>query len=156
MIRFNLLRSPYYGSVRRKTSCSKSWVKFFSSSNTNTDISDFAIRQDITMPLGNGKVLQWYKQEGDVIKYDDVYVDVDTEDFSFGMAHEEEEDALLHEIVAQENDEVREGDLLCVFLKRKGSDEKKTSIENDEGELIFDSETDSFVGNDAEARKRRD
>lgn len=95
------------------------------------------------MPLGDGKVLKWYKKEGDVVKYDEIYVDVDTEEYSFGMSHDEEEDAVLHEIVAMEDDEVREGDVLCVFLKQEGSGEKEIDPEELYGKVIYDSEKDS-------------
>jgi pyruvate/2-oxoglutarate dehydrogenase complex dihydrolipoamide acyltransferase (E2) component len=67
--------------------------------------------------LGAGKVLTWYAKEGDVIKYDDVYVDIETSDFSFGMSHDEEESVTMLEIAAQVGDKVESGGLLCKLLR---------------------------------------
>ena len=67
--------------------------------------------------LAAGKVLTWYAKEGDVIKYDDVYVDIETSDFSFGMSHDEEESVTMLEIAAQVGDKVESGGLLCKLLR---------------------------------------
>ena len=85
--------------------------------------------QEIRMPddLGLGKVLTWYAKEGDTIKYDDVYVDIETSDFAFGMSHEEEESVTMLEIVAQVGDKVEAGSLLCKLLRDKGNAEEENS-----------------------------
>lgn len=71
--------------------------------------------------LGLGKVLTWYAKEGDTIKYDDVYVDIETSDFTFGMAHDEEESVTMLEIVAQVGDTVKSGELVCKLLRSTGT-----------------------------------
>ena len=79
--------------------------------------------QEIRMPddLGLGKVLTWYAKEGDTIKYDDVYVDIETSDFTFGMTHDEEESVTMLEIVAQVGDTVKPGGLVCKLLRSTGT-----------------------------------
>jgi pyruvate/2-oxoglutarate dehydrogenase complex dihydrolipoamide acyltransferase (E2) component len=92
----------------------------------------FTEPQPIKMPtdLGQGKVLKWYKREGDVIKYDDIILDIDTEDFSFGLTHDEEDEVLIHQIVAQVDDVVKEGDVLCIVMRTKSKDEPDADKEN--------------------------
>lgn len=84
--------------------------------------------QEITMPegLGGGRVAAWYKKEGDSVKYNDVYIDIETKDFAFGMSHDEEETVTMHTMVAQVDDKVEEGDLLCIVLRSDDDDDIST------------------------------
>jgi pyruvate/2-oxoglutarate dehydrogenase complex dihydrolipoamide acyltransferase (E2) component len=106
-----------------------------------TEDGKFPNVQEIRMPddLGLGKVLTWYAKEGDTIKYDDVYVDIETSDFAFGMSHDEEESVTMLEIVAQVGDKVESGGLLCKLLRDEGNAQEEKSapsadIDNDEYE----------------------
>jgi hypothetical protein len=74
---------------------------------------------EVRMPegLGPGTVARWYKQEGDLVKYDEVYVDIETVEFAFGMSHDEEETVVMHSIVAEVGEEVEEGEILCIVLR---------------------------------------
>lgn len=88
--------------------------------------------QEIRMPsdLGVGKIAQWHIAVGDIIKYDDVFVDIETPDFTFGMSHDEDESVKLIEIVAQVGDQVLAGDLVCIFHRRDDNDDSsKTETE---------------------------
>ena len=77
--------------------------------------------------LGKGTVVKWYKNVGDVIEYDDVYVDIQTEDFIFGMSHDEEEQVTLKEIRTPVDDDLNDGDVLCTFLRDEALEEEEDS-----------------------------
>jgi len=101
---------------------------------TNDD--DLPDVQVIRMPddLGGGKIVEWYKKEGDIIKYDDVYVDIETHDFAFGMSHDEEDPVTMLEIVAQVDEEVEGGDVLCIVLRSQGQDGKTKQEDSESGQ----------------------
>jgi hypothetical protein len=58
------------------------------------DKSMFTQEIQIKMPEmgeGKGRVVKWYKEEGDVIQRGDVLCDIETPDFTFGMEIDDEE-----------------------------------------------------------------
>jgi hypothetical protein len=67
------------------------------------------------------KVVKWYKKEGDVVAFNDVICDIETDEFTFNMVNEDDVDALMGEIFVSEGDDVlEEGALLCtVFLPKE-------------------------------------
>jgi pyruvate/2-oxoglutarate dehydrogenase complex dihydrolipoamide acyltransferase (E2) component len=67
------------------------------------------------------KVVKWYKKEGDVVAFNDVICDIETDEFTFNMVNEDDVDALMGEIFVFEGDDVlEEGALLCtVFLPKE-------------------------------------
>eukprot|EP00548_Thalassiothrix_antarctica_P004773 CAMPEP_0194152336 /NCGR_PEP_ID=MMETSP0152-20130528/51845_1 /TAXON_ID=1049557 /ORGANISM="Thalassiothrix antarctica, Strain L6-D1" /LENGTH=70 /DNA_ID=CAMNT_0038856751 /DNA_START=271 /DNA_END=483 /DNA_ORIENTATION=- len=54
------------------------------------------------------------------------------------MCHDEESTVVLHKIIAQKGDEVKEGDVLCVFLRKENEEEKEDVKlkDDDEYELL--------------------
>lgn len=99
----------------------------------NTNVQEIRMPQD----LGVGKIAQWHAAVGDIIKYDDVFVDIETPDFTFGMSHDEDESVKLIEIVAQVGDKLLAGDLVCVFLRGDGNDDNsKTETEEEPSSKI--------------------
>ena len=67
------------------------------------------------MTDGNGnKVVEWYKQTGDIIKRNDIMCDIETPDFTFGMVTEDEFDSIMGEIFVKEGPEfVNDGIVIC-------------------------------------------
>lgn len=109
-------------------------LRYLTSSTDDAGVQNI---QEIKMPedLGVGKIAQWYFQVGDTIKYDDVFVDIETPDFTFGMSHDEDESVILKEITAQVGDKVNAGDLVCVVLHSQDDDNDKDSKAVPEPEL---------------------
>lgn len=78
----------------------------------------------IKMPdlgAGNGKILRWFKQPGDVIVYEDVLCDIETSDFTFGMEIEDEELGILKEINVPKGTIVEPETLICTLYHEKNS-----------------------------------
>jgi hypothetical protein len=76
--------------------------------------------------LGRGKVVKWYASVGDVIKYNDVFVDIETVDFVMGINHDDYESMIMHRISAPTLQNVAPGDILCI-LRREGTEEQVES-----------------------------
>jgi hypothetical protein len=58
------------------------------------DPSLFTEEIKIRMPEmgeGQGRVVKWYKEEGDIVQREDVLCDIETADFTFGMEIDDEE-----------------------------------------------------------------
>lgn len=84
------------------------------------------------MGEGSGKVLEWYKKEGDLILKDDVLCDIETKDFSFGMVTDDECDAIMGEIIVEAGSEpVEEGAVICTVLHP----EPKKSVKKESEDL---------------------
>jgi Biotin-requiring enzyme len=86
---------------------------------TVIDMSEFPIKVELRMPdmgMGSGKILEWYKQEGDLVKTDDVICDIETPDFTFGMESEDDYDTVMGEIIVQApSGPVKDNDVICTM-----------------------------------------
>jgi hypothetical protein len=66
---------------------------------------------------GPGKVLQWYKQEGDVVLSEDVLCDIETPDFVCGMETEDEHPAIMGQIIVDApSDKVQPNEIICYLM----------------------------------------
>ena len=81
--------------------------------------------QKITIELpdlggGKGKVLKWYKKEGDVVRFDDTICDIQTELFTFGMDVEDENEGIMEEILVKEGEDawLQPGTPICTILHK--------------------------------------
>jgi len=70
--------------------------------------------------VGTAKIVRWYKKRGDLVAFNDLLCDVETEDYTFGMVNEDKVDAIMGEItVAENSDVVGDGDILCTLFHPK-------------------------------------
>ncbi|GKY92855.1 hypothetical protein MPSEU_000255100 [Mayamaea pseudoterrestris] len=92
------------------------------------DRSQFTVRIEVKMPdmgNGDGKVLKWYKEEGDLVKKDDVLCDIETPDFTFGMQTDDDCLAIMDEILIQApSDKIKEDEVICTLLHEKPKKKK--------------------------------
>lgn len=66
-----------------------------------------------------GKVIKWYKQEGDVVHPNDTICDIETSLFTFGMDVEDESEGIMKEILVQEGDEeYLPGTAICKIMHK--------------------------------------
>lgn len=86
------------------------------------DKSEFTEEIKVKMPdlgKGNGKILMWYKNEGDMVKRGDVLCDIETDDFTFGMETDDEHLGIMHSIkVPAPSESIRDGEVICVLLHK--------------------------------------
>eukprot|EP00521_Asterionellopsis_glacialis_P017739 CAMPEP_0195298224 /NCGR_PEP_ID=MMETSP0707-20130614/23022_1 /TAXON_ID=33640 /ORGANISM="Asterionellopsis glacialis, Strain CCMP134" /LENGTH=231 /DNA_ID=CAMNT_0040360249 /DNA_START=97 /DNA_END=792 /DNA_ORIENTATION=+ len=83
------------------------------------DRSKFTERIKIRMPdmgEGNNKIVEWYKQEGDMIATGDLLCDIETPEFTFGMTSDDECDAIMDKIFVSVGDPVRDEEVICEIL----------------------------------------
>ena len=136
----NLTRLSHHTCHSLQLRRSNTWVRSFTSEDSSTgtvtttgiSINNIASTlseqhtQEVKMPddLGKGKIVSWHFEVGDIIKYDDVFVDIETSDFTFGMSHDEELSVRLLEIVAPVGKHVQGGDLVCILTRDLGDDPK--------------------------------
>lgn len=87
------------------------------------DMSLFTESVEIRMPdmgEGEGKVLKWYKREGDIINRGDQLCDIETPDFTFGMDTDDEEITIMGEIIVPAgSDAVADDALICYVLHKE-------------------------------------
>lgn len=89
----------------------------------------------IKMPdlgAGSGKILEWFKQPGDVIVYEDVLCDIETTDFTFGMEIEDDEMGILEEIHVPKGTVVEPQTLICTILHETNSPDPPPEEEEDD------------------------
>lgn len=80
------------------------------------------------MGLGEGRILKWYKKEGDVVRWEDLLCDIETPQFSYGMETEDEEDAIMGEILVEApSGKIKENELICYLLHQEKKKEEKGS-----------------------------
>jgi biotin carboxyl carrier protein len=67
-----------------------------------------------------GKILKWYKQEGDIVRPDDTICDIETDLFTFGMDVEDENEGIMKEILVKEGDEesLKPGTPICTIMHK--------------------------------------
>jgi pyruvate/2-oxoglutarate dehydrogenase complex dihydrolipoamide acyltransferase (E2) component len=86
---------------------------------------------------GGGRILRWYKGEGDAVRYQDLLCDVETSDFTFGMQCEDEYDQVVGRILVEApSGPVPAGEVICTLLheakeKKKAGDAKETAGDAD-------------------------
>ena len=99
------------------------------------DISEYTEEVIIKMPdMGDGndnQIEKWYKQPGDIIKFNDVLCDISTPDFTFGMVIEDEEDAIMGEILVQEGEVGDDDAPICITYHRKEEAEEDGSVDEE-------------------------
>jgi hypothetical protein len=77
------------------------------------------------MGEGEGKILTWYKQEGDVVKRQDILCDIETPDFTFGMETDDEHLAIMGKIlVPAPSEPIKDGEVICILLHEDSSSSK--------------------------------
>lgn len=86
------------------------------------NIDDYNIEIKVEMPdLGEtkGKILRWYKKEGDIIRHDETICDIETEMFTFGMDVEDENEGIMKEILVKEGGGfVKPGTPICSIMHK--------------------------------------
>ena len=92
------------------------------------DPADYPTKVPVRMPdmgEGGGKILQWYKQPGDVVLRDDVLCDIETVDFVFGMETDDEHPAIMGEILVEApSKEIKDDEIICFLLHPSSSEEE--------------------------------
>ena len=77
------------------------------------------------MGEGKGRVLKWYKNEGDVILPEDALCDIETPDFVFGLETDDEYPTIMGEILVKApSKEVDDDEILCYLLHPSEEGEK--------------------------------
>jgi len=88
------------------------------------------------MGEGEGKIVKWYKKEGDVVLRADVLCDIETPDFTFGMETDDEEMAVMGQILVDAPSEpIKDNEVICTLLhkeKKKGGTSKESKEEEKE------------------------
>jgi hypothetical protein len=82
------------------------------------------------MGEGGGKILRWYKQEGDVILREDVLCDIETKDFVFGMETDDEHPAIMGQILVEApSEELADNQIICYLMHPtdQGEEEEKST-----------------------------
>ncbi len=94
----------------------------FVSDHDDIDKSLFTEEIKIKMPdmgEGEGKILEWYKEEGDVVKRGDVLCDIETADFTFGMETDDEQLGIMGSILVPAPSEmIPDGKTICIVLHK--------------------------------------
>lgn len=71
------------------------------------------------MGEGDGKILTWYKEEGDIVKRGDVLCDIETDDFTFGMETDDEQLGIMGSIlVPAPSEKIPDGQVICILLHK--------------------------------------
>lgn len=92
---------------------------------------------------GEGKVLKWYKSEGEIVKYRDILCDIATPDFAYGMEIEDEELAIMGKIFVEAPSRlIKENEPLCVLLHQSDKEEETPNTVLREDEEDEDEEED--------------
>lgn len=106
-------------------------------SSSNVDNNHFLHEIEVKMPdLGAGgksRIVFWHKREGDVIRWQDALCDVETPDFTFTMACEDEGLQLLGKIlIPAPSQPVPENQVICTLL-HEVNDAKESHTAEAEG-----------------------
>jgi hypothetical protein len=127
------------------------------------DPKDFTVPIEIKMPAlgGGGKIVTWYRNVGDIVQYEDVICDIETKEFTFGLAIDDEEYGIVHEIMFQNPSEiVKDDEIICIIMhqeKKKKSD--TTTVEETAAETTLaaaaetSKETDSAEAVDSSSKQ---
>lgn len=86
------------------------------------DRSQYTEEIKVRMPdmgEGVGKILQWYKTEGDIVQREDVLCDIETPDFTFGMETDDEHVAIMGKILIEApSGQVPDNAVICTLLHK--------------------------------------
>lgn len=110
------------------------------SSGAVFDRSLYTEEVNVLMPAmglpGGQKIIQWYKQEGDVVQRNDVICDIETPDFTYGMETEDEDPVIMGKIIVPAPSElVKDGEVICTTWHHA----KKSTQKDDPGAPTTDS-----------------
>lgn len=101
-----------------------------STTDRNSLYIDSIDRSKFTQPIpmkypdiggGKGKIKQWMKEEGDVVRAGDMLCDIETGMFTFGMEIDDEEVGILQEKKVKEGEEFEPGTTICVLMHEEDS-----------------------------------
>jgi hypothetical protein len=95
-----------------------------SASASEINIEDYT--QELIIPLPDvgadnlsGKVVKWYKAEGDIVRPNDTICDIQTDLFTFGMDVEDENEGIMKSILVQVGEEGHKpGTPLCIIMHK--------------------------------------
>ena len=74
---------------------------------------------DVGDDKASGKVIQWYKAEGDIVHPNDTICDIETDLFTFGMDVEDENEGIMKEILVQEGEGGHTpGTPICIIMHK--------------------------------------
>lgn len=96
------------------------------SSSTSTSSTEQEYTEKITIELpdvgdihAKGKILKWYKQQGDIVRPNDTICDIETDLFTFGMDVEDENEGIMKEILVPEGEEgLKPGTPICTIMHK--------------------------------------
>ena len=88
------------------------------------DPSEYTEQVKVRLPEmddGEGRIVRWYKEEGDIVLRNDVLCDVETESFTFGMQTDDEYPAILGPILVQasETKTLTSKAVICILWHKK-------------------------------------
>jgi hypothetical protein len=93
------------------------------------DPSMFTEEIQVRMPEigeGEGKILKWFKEEGDVVQREDILCDIETPDFTFGMEIDDEELGIIGKILVEAGpDPVKDKVVICTIMHMAPPEKKK-------------------------------
>jgi hypothetical protein len=79
---------------------------------------------DVGQGQHENKVTRWYKEPGDIVQREDILCDIKTPGFTFGMATDDEDVAIMGKILIEAGSEnVNIDDVLCIILHKTPPDE---------------------------------
>lgn len=81
------------------------------------------------MGEGGGKILRWYKQQGDVVLREDVLCDIETQDFVFGMETDDEHPAIMGEICFDAPSKTIEDEVVICYLMHPSTGDDKNNVD---------------------------
>lgn len=100
------------------------------------DRSRFTVEVAVKMPdmdnNSSSKVAQWYYKPGDIIQRGNVLCDIETPGFTFGMETDDEEVAILGQILVEAGHPVPDHTVICILYHEAKVDDKKTKDNDDD------------------------
>jgi pyruvate/2-oxoglutarate dehydrogenase complex dihydrolipoamide acyltransferase (E2) component len=102
------------------------------------DRSKFTVEVPIKIPdmgEGLGRLLKWYKNEGDIVRRDDVICDIETPDFVYGMEIEDESIGIMGKHLFEAPSEpLEDGTVICIIMHgEKAKKDEEVSTEDEAG-----------------------
>ena len=110
-----LLRPAHPSNIQTKLT-----KRSFGTDKEEIDKSLFTEEIKIKMPdMGEGKILTWYKEEGDIVHRGDVLCDIETADFTFGMETDDEQLGIMGSILVPAPSEmIKDEKTICILLHK--------------------------------------
>jgi hypothetical protein len=92
------------------------------STENEINLADYTREISVTLPdleESKGKIVTWYKEEGDIIYPNDTICDIETDLFTFGMDVEDEKEGIMKEILIPAGEEKHDpGTPICTILHK--------------------------------------